>query len=318
MNRSVVELTSVRKTFGQKVALDAITTQIPQGAICGIIGPNGSGKTTLLRIILDILRPDSGKVRVLGNRRPRLANNAVSYLPEERGLYKKMRVWDQLAYLGQLKGVEKRLLPARVGRWLERMGLEGIQSRRVEALSKGMAQKIQFIGTLINDPLLLILDEPFSGLDPVNLELIRDIVLERKAMGTTILFSTHDMAMAEKLCDSILMIYEGVKVLDGSLNSIQGNYGADTVRLRVRPRPGAELQALFTEDGGAVTVRDLGRFQEIRGLRDPHQFLKGLLDRFHVDYFEIAPPNLHDIFVRIARPEKEEAEETGGRANAYL
>lgn len=315
-----VRLEGVRKNFGETQALKGISAAVPRGSICGVIGPNGSGKTTSLRIILDMIQPDEGRVELFDGQPPGLANNRISYLPEERGLYRKMRVRHQLAYLAMLKGVERGAIREKIAYWLDRMGLPEAVSMKVEMLSKGMAQKIQFIGTLINDPDLLILDEPFSGLDPVNLDLIREIVLERKRAGATILFSTHDMSMAEELCDTLIMIYRGNKVLDGNLESIQRRYGADTVRLRARPDLAlhdweeilradgakAELQAPPDRDpgeNGRAAMRDLGRVREFRGLRDPQGFLGRVQGRTAVEYFEVKPPSLHDIFVRVVREE---------------
>lgn len=308
-----VILDQVTKRFGEKTALRSVSATLPHGAICGIIGPNGSGKTTTLRMILDILRPDEGTVSVLGHSQPRLANNQISYLPEERGLYRKMKVQHQLEYLGRLKGVSGNELRKRVAFWLERVGLTGVARQKVETLSKGMAQKIQFIGSLLNEPELLILDEPFSGLDPVNMESLREIILELKQRGTSILFSTHDMSMAEVMCDRILMIYEGEKVLDGSLGELQDQFGKDTLRIRTDPPLPQLLPQLYPENGTPV-LRDLGRIQELRGIEDPQQLLHRLPNLARVDYFEITPPSLHDMFVRLARPTEQEARETeGGR-----
>ena len=309
-----IELESIKKRFGQKEALKGISVSLPTGIICGVIGPNGSGKTTTLRIILDILQPDEGKVSVLGSEASRLANDRISYLPEERGLYKKMKISHQLQYFGGLKNVSKRDIKTRSKAWLERLNLGDVSEQRVETLSKGMAQKIQFIGAIINEPELLILDEPFSGLDPVNMEILREAIVEMKNNGTTILFSTHDMGMAEKMCDSILMIYEGNKVLDGSLEQIQERYDDDTIRVKIRPRRGDARSsgAILSDCAGVGKIRDFGRYQEVSGVENRDDFLGMLTQAASVDYFEITPPNLHDIFVRIARPSEQEARETQG------
>ncbi len=309
---NAVELDSISKRFGEKVAVNSLTTAIPEGTICGIIGPNGSGKTTTLRMILDIIQPDEGVVRVFGKEGSRLANDQVSYLPEERGLYKKMKVAHQLAYFARLKNVSERNIQARSKTWLERMGLEDVYAKKVETLSKGMAQKIQFIGSVLNEPKFLILDEPFSGLDPVNMEIIRESILEMRNQGTTILFSTHDMGMAEKMCDTILMIYEGNKVLDGTMAQIQSDYGDDTVRVRLGGLSGFEAAQRISSVIGEATMRDFGRYQELKGIEEPQGLLNRLAGECQIEYFEITPPNLHDIFVRIARPSPEEAKETQG------
>jgi ABC-2 type transport system ATP-binding protein len=290
---TAVRLEGVTKTYGAVRAVDGLSLNVPKGAIFGFIGPNGSGKTTTLRMILHILYPDSGAIEVLGSTSRRAANDRIGYLPEERGLYRKMTVRRVLGYYGGLKGMRQRDARAEADRWLERLGLAGWADRKVEALSKGMQQKVQFIAAILNRPELLVLDEPFSGLDPVNLEALREVMLELKRRGATVIFSTHDMTKAEELSDTICMIFRGRKVLDGTLEQIQAQYGADTVRVRVSGGPGA-LEGI----GG--TVRDLGRLQEVRFEGDPQELLRRLLERGRVEHFEVGKPSLHDIFLRIA------------------
>lgn len=295
-----VRLDAVSKTFGSHPAVRELTLAVPAGRIHGFIGPNGSGKTTTLRMILHILLPDSGTVEVLGRRETRAASDRVGYLPEERGLYKKMKVVDLLVYYGALKGLS-RAAARRAGReWLEKLGLGAWGERKVEQLSKGMAQKVQFVATVLHAPELLILDEPFSGLDPVNLQSLRDAILELNRGGTTVLFSTHDMAMAERMCDHICMIFKGEKVLDGTLDEIQTRYGDDTVRLRA---DGA--REALTGHPAVRGVVDMGRYQEVRLVpgADPQALLAALAARVKVQLFEIARPSLNDVFVRIAGPE---------------
>src|SRR5206468_3164444 len=219
-----VVLRGVTKTFGAKRAVHQLDLAIPQGTIYGMIGPNGAGKTTTIRMIMSILFPDSGEVSVLGHRTALEAKDRIGYLPEERGVYRKMRVGPFLAYMAKLKGREGPDLPKLVRRWLERVGLPEVERRRLEELSKGMQQKVQFVAALIHDPDLLILDEPFSGLDPVNMRLVRELVLEQHRRGATILFSTHVMAQAEALCDHIVMIHDGDKVLDATLGEIRSRF----------------------------------------------------------------------------------------------
>ena len=228
-----VKLANVTKTFGRHTAVNDLSLAVPAGSVYGFIGPNGSGKTTTLRMILHIFHPDHGEIEVLGERSTRAANDRIGYLPEERGLYKKMTVRRVLAYYAALKGMNSRDAREAIGHWLAKLGLEQWANHKVEALSKGMAQKIQFISAVIANPQLLILDEPFTGLDPVNLEVLRSAILEQRRQGATVIFSTHDMTMAEQMCDFVFMIYKGRKVLDGTLAAIQSSYGADTVRLRV-------------------------------------------------------------------------------------
>jgi ABC-2 type transport system ATP-binding protein len=295
---AAVELESVTKTFQGHVAVDDLSLEVPAGCIYGFIGPNGSGKTTTLRRIMRILHPDRGTVRVLGEESFRAASDRVGYLPEERGLYKQMKVRDVLRFYAELKGL-RHSGPA-VAEWLERLGLSDWAGKRVEALSKGMAQKVQFIATVVARPELVLLDEPFSGLDPVNLEVLREAVLRLRRDGTTVIFSTHDMAVAERMCDFVFMIYRGRKVLDGSLEAIQGAYGSDTLRVQLEGN-GAALDRL----PGVAKVTDFGRLQELRLERnaDPQAVLARLIERGRVQHFEVARPTLHDIFVRIAGPE---------------
>jgi ABC-2 type transport system ATP-binding protein len=294
-----VQIDRVTKSFGNHLAVDDLSLAVPTGTVYGFIGPNGSGKTTTLRMIMRILHPDQGAILVLGDQRFGAANDRVGYLPEERGLYKQMKVREILRFYAELKG--SRNNKAAMDSWLERLGLSDWADKKVEALSKGMAQKVQFIATVIARPELVILDEPFSGLDPVNAEVLREAVLDLKRDGTTVIFSTHDMAVAEKMCDFIFMIYKGRKVLDGTLESIQDIYGSDTVRVRL-DGPGA-LDRL----PGVVKVSDFGRWQELRLERgaDPQQLLARLMDCGQVRHFELARPSLQEIFVRIARPESE-------------
>src|SRR5436309_8963594 len=293
---NAVEIEHVTKTFGKLAAVDDLSLVVPAGTVYGFIGPNGSGKTTTLRMIMRILHPDRGTIRVLGEESLGAANDRVGYLPEQRGLYKQMKVRDILRFYAELKGYRDNRTA--VLSWLERLGLADWADKRVEALSKGMSQKVQFIAAVIARPELVLLDEPFSGLDPVNAEVLREEVLNLRRDGITVIFSTHDMAVAEKMCDFIFMIYKGKKVLDGTLDSIQDAYGSDTVRVRLEGR--ADLDSL----PGVAKVTDFGKFQELRldPGADPQRILAALAQRGAVRHFELTRPTLHDIFVRIARP----------------
>jgi ABC-2 type transport system ATP-binding protein len=299
MNDNAVELQGVTKQFGRHVAVDDLTLAVPEGSVYGFIGPNGSGKTTTLRMIMRIIHPDRGSVRVLGDSSSSAASDEVGYLPEERGLYKQMRVGELLRFYAEIKN--RRVSREEIEQWMARMGLEGWIDKKVEQLSKGMSQKVQFIATVISRPRLVLLDEPFSGLDPVNAVVLRDMVLELKRSGTTIIFSTHDMAVAERMCDFIFMIYKGKKVLDGTLESIQRQYGADVVRVKV---DGVGHEALARVPG-VVHVTDYGQLQELRV--SPHTDLDAVLAALiragSVRHFEVTHPSLHDIFVRIASPD---------------
>ena len=294
---SAIRLADVSKRFNGVAAVDALTLDVPQGSIYGFIGPNGSGKTTTLRMIMHILLPDQGRIEVLGSADTAAARDRVSYLPEERGLYKKMTVRRLLRYYGRLKGRTLAELDPAIDDWMGRLGMEGWGEKKIEALSKGMSQKVQFVGAVVSRPDLLILDEPFSGLDPVNAEALKDAVLEMRRRGATVVFSTHDMGTAEKMCDRIFMIFRGRKVLDGTLEEIQAQYGFDTVR--VRTAAGAAALAGMTD---VQSVNDYGQLQEVRLSGDPQRFLQELASRTRVDRFEVTRPSLHDIFVRIARP----------------
>jgi len=296
-----ITLDAVTKRFGRTTAVDTLSLQVPEGAIYGFIGPNGSGKTTTLRMIMNILLPDSGSVEVLGDRSTQAARDRVGYLPEERGLYKQMPIRRLLAYYGELKGAQRADVEREADTWLARLGLSHVADKKVQALSKGMSQKVQFIATVVARPALVILDEPFSGLDPVNRDVLRDAVLELKRRGTTIVFSTHDMAMAELMCDRIFMIFKGRKVLDGSLEEIQARYGHDEVHVRVQG--GADQ---LRDIDGVQAVVDHGNVQQVRLSIDPQAFLARLTQRTVVQRFEITRPSLHDIFVEIARPTPED------------
>lgn len=303
VSNSAIEIDRVTKTFGATVAVSDLTLRVPTGSVYGFIGPNGSGKTTTLRMIMRIIHPDSGAIRVLGEdvTASPAASDRVGYLPEERGLYRKMLVGEILQFNAALKGA--RVTREDVRQWLERMDLADWEKKKVESLSKGMQQKVQFIASVLHGPSLVILDEPFSGLDPVNMDVLRDAVLDLRRGGATVIFSTHDMAVAEKMCDFVFMIYRGRKVLDGTLDEIKATYGDDTLRVRLDGNGVA-----LAEIPGVEKVNDFGRFQELRmgDGADPQAILHALAERARVQHFEIARPSLHDIFVRIAGPQARE------------
>jgi len=303
---TAIEIQGVSKKFGSHQAVSNVSLTVPDGTIYGFIGPNGSGKTTTIRMIMNIILPDAGEITVLGRRGTGAARDDVSYLPEERGLYKQMQVRRLLRYYGRLKGRTQRELDPVIARWLDVLSLSAWADKRIDQLSKGMAQKVQFVAAVVSQPKLLVLDEPFSGLDPVNGEALRDAVLDLRRQGTTIVFSTHDMGAAEKLCDRIFMIFKGHKVLDGSLDAIQHEYGHDTVRVRLGG--GAPV---LTGLGGVESVNDHGNFQDVRLTIDPQAFLRDLVTRTEVRQLEITKPSLHDIFVRIAKPSDDELRAAG-------
>lgn len=305
-----ISLREVTKRFGEVTAVDAVSLDVPTGCIYGFIGPNGSGKTTTLRMIMRILLPDQGRVEVLGDDGTAAARDRVGYLPEERGLYQKMTVRRLLRYYGRLKGRRAAEVDASMGEWLTALGLVDWADRRIDALSKGMAQKVQFIAAVVAKPDLAILDEPFTGLDPVNADVLKDAMLDLKRRGATVVLSTHDMSVAERMCDRIFMIFRGRKVLDGTLSEIQAAYGADTIRVRTE----AGRQALAGLSG-IESVNDYGNMQEVRIQGDPQRLLQQLSAKTSITYFEVTRPSLQDIFVRIARPGPEYASPSaGGRA----
>jgi ABC-2 type transport system ATP-binding protein len=292
-----IEIRDVRKTFGDHTAVHALSLDVPAGSIYGFIGPNGSGKTTTIRMIMNLLVPDEGRISVLDRPSQSSVRDEVGYLPEERGLYKRMSVRQVLRYYGQLKGAAPAPLDAAIRLWLERLQLVDWADRQVQTLSKGMAQKVQFISTVIARPRLLILDEPFSGLDPVNADHLRDAILSLRREGVTIVLSTHDMSVAERMCDRLFMIFKGHKVLDGSLDEIQARFGQDVIR--VRTAAGADGLASMP---GVASVVDAGNVQDVRLTIEPQAFLHALAARTAVLHFEITKPSLHDIFKRIAQP----------------
>jgi ABC-2 type transport system ATP-binding protein len=298
---NAVRLSGVTKTYGSHTAVDSLDLDIPTGSVYGFIGPNGSGKTTTIRMILHIIHPDRGEIEVLGRKETRASNDRIGYLPEERGLYKKMTVKRLLTYYGTLKGMTARDARRAGIAWLERMGLGEWLDKKIEALSKGMAQKVQFISTVLSTPELVILDEPFAGLDPVNLEVLREAILDLRKEGATVIFSTHDMSMAEEMCDSIFMIFRGRKVLDGTVAGVRAQYGADTIRVKVDGG-----RAVLEDLPGVDRVWDMGQVQELRTSGDPQELLRTLASRTAVHRFEISEPSLHDIFIRIAGPEAKE------------
>lgn len=301
---SIIELDQITKSYGNHVAVDNLSLKIPQGSIYGFIGPNGSGKTTTIRMIMNILYPDKGIIKVLGEKHFGSHLDNIGYLPEERGLYRKMKVKELITFYGELKNVSKPTSEADY--WLKKFDLAEWAGKKAEALSKGMSQKLQFIITVINRPDIIILDEPFTGLDPVNADIIKEVILDLRKDGATVLFSTHDMAVAEKMCDFICMIYKGKKVLDGTLESIQKTYGQDTIRIQSEGGAG-----LLKEISGVEKINDFGQIQEIRinSKVDNQEILKGIMERTRVLKFEITSPSLNDIFIRIARPDKTENNE---------
>ncbi|HVY94591.1 MAG TPA: ATP-binding cassette domain-containing protein [Bryobacteraceae bacterium] len=300
--------------FGGLKAVDDLTLSIPEGSIHGFIGPNGSGKTTTMRMIVGILHPDCGTIRVFGEEMTGIPNGKIGYLPEERGLYRKMRLRALLEFHGQLRGGND--IRREIDEWLQRLNLAAWANQPVEALSKGMSQKAQFIAAVLGGPRLLILDEPFTGLDPVGAEAIREAILELRRRGATVVLSTHDMRTAETMCDSIFMIFRGKKVLDGSLSEIQERHGQDSIRVSIHYGASDQPYELSCV-AGVEQVRDLGNEHELRLARgyDPQVVLRELVLRARVTSFTVAKPSLHDIFIRIAGPASLESADSKAEAS---
>jgi ABC-2 type transport system ATP-binding protein len=294
---TAIRLDHVRKAFGSHIAVDDLSLDVPAGSLYGFIGPNGAGKTTTLRMIVDIIRPDAGTIEVLGERDPAAIRARIGFLPEERGMYKKMRSLDFVAYIGMLKGLRPADARARASRTIDRLGLGDWGHASVDALSKGMQQKIQFAATIVHEPDLLILDEPFSGLDPVNLEAIKNEMLAHRRAGRTVIFSTHMMEHAERLCDSLFMIHQGRKVLDGPLERIKSNAPNRAVRLSCYGDAGFVRALPYV-----ARVREYGKEMEIFLIEggDPQQLLADIVGQVKVATFDISEPSLYDIFLEMA------------------
>lgn len=292
-----IEMNQVRKTFGTKVAVEGLDLTIERGSLLGLIGPNGAGKTTSIRMIMSILFPDSGELSVLGKRSAVESKDLIGYLPEERGIYKKMKVGQFLKYMARLKGVPADGLTRKVRGWLERIELPEVWDKKCEELSKGMQQKVQFIASVVHDPELIILDEPFSGLDPVNMRLLRSLINELHASGKTVIFSTHVMAQAQDQCDQVVMIHKGRKVLDGSLDRIRAAH--ETRRIAFEPLNGSAEAAAGIAGVASVRRADRGYEAELADGADPSAVLAGIAGAVPVSRIEVHRPSLEDIFIGI-------------------
>jgi ABC-2 type transport system ATP-binding protein len=295
MNEITVKVDHVSKSFGDFTAVTDLTLEVRAGRIFGLLGPNGAGKTTSIRMIVNITAPDAGTIHLFGEQINSRIQDRIGYLPEERGLYKSMRVWEQLRFFAQLKNVTGKDALHRIDMWLDRLKLSEWKQKKTRDLSKGMQQKIQFISAVLHDPDLVILDEPFSGLDPLNVELLKDVVLNLKRAGKTVIFSTHAMDIAERICDDICLINRSRKVLEGSIRAVKKSFGRNSIALRVE---GA--------NGNVATSNLVSNIQhhsdEMEVLlapdADPQIFLKQLIaSGAIVTKFEMIEPSLHDIFI---------------------
>jgi ABC-2 type transport system ATP-binding protein len=297
----VLKLQGVEKSFSGQRAVTALDLTVPRGETCGLIGPSGAGKTTSIRIIMSILFPDAGTVEVLGRASALEAKDRIGYLPEERGVYRKMRVEAFLKYLACLKGMPEALARSRARELLAKLGLEDVEKKKCEDLSKGMLQRVMFVGAIVHQPELLILDEPFSGLDPVSVRLLKGVISDERRRGATILFSTHVMAQAEELCDRVVMIHKGSKVLDEPMSSLRRRY--DPTRVLFEPLdPKANLDTLRDIPGVvSMQVRDGEVELRIAAGTDPSAVIRDVAARVVPARIEIARIRLEDVFVGIVR-----------------
>ncbi len=286
----------VTKRYGQFVAVDEFSLRVPRGQVLGFLGPNGAGKTTTIRMVMSIIHPDSGSISVLGHPRASEVKDRIGYLPEERGLYRKMTVREILEYIGQLKGLHGAALRERIDEGLERVGLGDWKRKKVEALSKGMQQKLQFVATILHRPELLILDEPFSGLDPLNTHLLEQLVEELRAAGTTVLFSTHQMNQAERLCDRIALINKGRLVIEGTVPEVRSRFAG---RVLVIDAEG-DLSHLRVLPGVVSAQVTAGHARlELDEDVEPNAILQAALARASILRFEVQSPSLQEIFVKL-------------------
>jgi ABC-2 type transport system ATP-binding protein len=290
---SAAEVNNVVKTYGRKPVVNDISFSVAQGEIFGLIGPNGAGKTTTIRMMMDITKPESGEISILGERLSEDTKDNIGYLPEERGLYKKLTIIETLSYLAALKG--KRVDNNRMEKLLKRVGMLAHKDKKIEELSRGMGQLIQFLATIIHDPQLIILDEPFAGLDPVNTELLKEIILELRSQNKTIILSTHQMNQVEELCDRILMINRGRSVLYGKLADIKNKYRNNSVLV--------DTEGKLGELDGVVNSRQEGKYIELflDDKTPPQKVLQQIINQgIAINHFEVTTPTLNQIFIQVA------------------
>jgi len=291
---SAVEVNLINKSYANKVAVADLSFSVPQNEIFGLIGPNGAGKTTTIRMMMDIIKPDSGQIAIFGEELSESSKNKLGYLPEERGLYRKMRVIDSIIYLSSLKGMEERSAEARADELLNKINMLSTKNKKIEELSRGMSQIIQFIVTIIHDPELIILDEPFSGLDPVNTELLKQIILDLRNQGKAVILSTHQMNQVEELCDRLLMINNGRAVLGGSLKEIKSKYRSNSVIL--------DFEGKLGQVPGTTEKRTQPGYVELilNKKTTPQQVLERLVNTgIIINRFEVATLSLNEIFLKV-------------------
>lgn len=302
----MLELENVIKTYDELRAVDDLSVSIEPGGIYGLLGPNGAGKSTTIRMIMGIIHPDEGRIRIFDKPFSEKTKERIGYLPEERGLYRRMNVLEHLVFLGEIKGISSDVAAKRAAEWLERVDLDEWADKNVDALSKGMQQKIQFVSTVLHDPELVILDEPFTGLDPINTQFLKDIVIDMKDQGKTVILSTHLMDQVEKLCEKICLINKGKKVLEGDLSRIKLDFSMNVINLKfsgdikvLENHPEVEKVRSFGQDL-SVTIKEGA---------DPAQILRAALDKGKVDRYEVGEMSLHDIFITKVKEEGGEVED---------
>jgi ABC-2 type transport system ATP-binding protein len=304
MTEPVVDIQKVVKRFAGHTAVRNVSWRVPRGVVYGLLGPNGAGKTTTIRMLLNIIAPDEGQILVFGkpNRTPGITDS-VGYLPEERGLYRKMQVRRLLRFLAELKGVSRKVADARITHWMERLGLRTADkdwgTAKIDDLSRGMQQKVQFIGTLLHEPELIVLDEPFSGLDPINAQALKDTVVDLRRAGKTVIFSTHLMDNAERLCDAVCIIARGEVVLDGALGEVKARHGERRVALSLDSANG-DVSRILSDASLVRRVDDSNRYLEVelQDGADPQELLRRVVAAgAMVHRFELIQPSLHQIFL---------------------
>ena len=306
MSELAIDVQHVVKRYAEHVAVKDLTLAVPQGTVYGLLGPNGAGKTTTIRMILNIIAPDQGTIRVLGAASSdQRITDRIGYLPEERGLYKKMKVRSVLQFLGELRGLPRRDADQRIDYWLDRLSLRTPEkdwgTAKVDELSRGMQQKVQFIGTLLHDPDLVILDEPFSGLDPINAQALKDTVVELRKRGKTVIFSTHLMDNAERLCDAVCIIAGGEKVLDGTVAGVKTAHGARHIALGLNGDSPSSVASVLSDKTLVTRVDDQNQFFELELApgASPQQLLQRLVTAgAPITRFELVQPSLHQIFLQ--------------------
>ena len=303
MSTPLLQITDLSKQYGKQAALSGVSLEIPHGSIFGLLGPNGAGKTTLIRILNQIISPDAGEVRLEGVPLSPMHITQIGYMPEERGLYKNMTVREQLLYLGQLKGLSRQRAEEQLDFWLNRLEIAHWKGKKLQELSKGMAQKVQFVATILHEPKLLIFDEVFSGLDPINAELIKEQVLYLREQGATILFSTHRMESVESLCDRIALLNRSQLLLSGELKAIKRQFQKNTYEVGIIPNEGASFEEFKnryqTAPAQFPTIHNEEKWLvHLSEEQDPHQVLFYLAERGKITHFNQQIPSVSDIFIQ--------------------